>query len=108
MQEWQRLPEEAPLGADALSPGGKGRCRGEVDPGSGQRRPKSGVGGSFGSAGVVPARPARAAPALQAAHRRACAHRVRRAALRLPSGSCSGLQLPGRPLLRQEPGSRGP
>ena len=45
---------------------------------------------------------------------KACAHRVPRAALRLPFGSRSGLQLssrrsPGLPLRpRREPGSRGP
>lgn len=87
---------------------------GESDPGTGPRRPKSAVAGLSAQRGSCPP----GTWAVRALRRRiltgACAHRVRRAALRLPSGSCSGLQLgprrsPGRPLRpRQEPGGRGP
>lgn len=87
---------------------------GEGDPGTDPRRPKSGMAGLSAQRGSCPP----GTWAVRALRRRilagACAHRVRRAALRLPSGSRSGLQLgprrsPGRPLRpRQEPGGRGP
>lgn len=86
----------------------------EDDPGTDSRRPKSGVAGLSAQRGSYPPR----TWAVRALRWRilsgACAHHVRRAALRLPSGSRSGLQLcprrsPGRPLCsRQEPGGHGP
>lgn len=100
-----------PLGADASLQVGKNAV-GEVDPGAGSRRPKSRVGILSAQWGSRP--PAtRAARALrQRILPGACAHRVRRAALCLPSGSSLGLQLRPAPLPRAPsppaPGARRP
>lgn len=113
MQRWQSCLRKRLLGTDTSLRVGKDAI-GEGDPGASPRSPKSGVEGLSAQRGSCPPGN-RAARALR---RRilagACAHRVRRAALRLPSGSRSGLQLgprrsPGRPLRwRREPGGRSP